>query len=101
MTEIKPQRIVLQCPGCLRPSDSIKRFTMPDLFVFLWIFAWWRRATYSLCPSCMRKKIAEKMAINIIPANLIWPFLAVFWLVLLARTFPKGHSKSLLKLISH
>lgn len=48
----------------------------------------------------MRKTIGERMAINIIPANLMWPVLAIFWLILLGRTFTKGHSKSVLQQIS-
>lgn len=100
MTVAATKSILITCPGCGQPSDSIKRFTMPDIIVFLWFFAWWRRVTYNLCPSCMRRKIGERMAINIVPANLLWPFLAVFWLVLLGRTFVKGHSKGLLQKIA-
>jgi hypothetical protein len=98
LQDTKP--ILITCPGCKQPSESIKRYTMPQIVVFLWLFAWWRRVTYTLCPSCMRKTIGERMAINIIPANLMWPVLAIFWLILLGRTFTKGHSKSVLQQIS-
>ncbi len=91
------QAVLIRCPKCGKPSDSIKRYAMPDLVVFLLVFAWTRRVTYTACASCMRGIIGERMLINIPTANLIWPFLAIFWLVRLGTTSSKGHSESILK----
>jgi hypothetical protein len=93
------QPFFIRCPECGQTSDSIKSYRMPDLLVFAWFFYWVRSVTYYLCPSCMRKTIGGKMLINIVTANLVWPFLAIFWLVLLVLTFFKGHSKGTLKQI--
>jgi hypothetical protein len=88
---------LIRCPGCGRPSDSIKRYRMPDLVVFLFIFAWARRATYTACAGCMRKIIGERMGINLITANLCWPFLAIAWIAKLVSSYSKGHSESVLE----
>ncbi len=96
MTGQDASPVLIRCPRCQKPTDSIKRFGAPDLVVFLFVFAWWRRATYTACPSCMRKTLGEKMAINIIPANLIWPILAIFWGTQIGRTYARGHSQSVL-----
>lgn len=88
---------LVRCPACRQPSDSLKQYTMPKLVVFLVFAASTQRATYTCCPSCMRKVIGKNLAINIIPSNLIWPLLAIYYLGATTATFTKGHSKAVRK----
>ena len=89
----------IRCPCCQQPSDSIKQYKMHKLVVFILIAAHVQSATYTACSSCMRKIIGERMLVNVIPANLAWPVIALAWGVQFARTFSKGHSRSVLSAV--
>lgn len=91
---------LIQCPKCGKPSDCIKRFKMLDLVVFVGIFAWARRATYTACASCMQKIIAQRMIINLFTANLIWPIIVFSWIGKMIATYSKGHSAAVLEEIA-
>jgi hypothetical protein len=80
------------CPCCDRESDSIKSFNMGILlFIFVAWLIWPRQEV--ACPGCIRGKLIGFLLINIITANILWPFLIVPWsVILLLRSFQKGHS---------
>jgi pSer/pThr/pTyr-binding forkhead associated (FHA) protein len=84
--------VLIQCPRCGRPSDSIKQFRM-GVLIFV-IFAYFVRWNVEAgCPSCIRLATLRFTLINLLTANLVWPFLilpmSIFHLV---RSFNKGHS---------
>lgn len=83
----------LPCPKCNQMTTSLKNYTMVQFLLFIWFFAFWRRQTMTLCPSCMRNELLMKTLINLIPANLLWLFLVLPWnTVLFCMTFADGHS---------
>jgi hypothetical protein len=83
----------LPCPKCNQMTTSLKSYTMVQFLLFVWFFAFWRRQTLTLCPSCMRNELLMKTLINLIPANLLWLFLVLPWhTVLFCMTFADGHS---------
>ncbi|MDB4997790.1 MAG: hypothetical protein JWM74_5222 [Myxococcaceae bacterium] len=83
----------LPCPKCNQMTTSLKSYTMVQFLLFVWFFAFWRRQTLTLCPSCMRNELLMKTLINLIPANLLWLFLVLPWhTVLFCMTFSDGHS---------
>jgi hypothetical protein len=90
------QSIRIECPVCHRSSDRIKQYVQYKLVVFLLFARYTQTATYTACPSCMRKMIGKSMLINLIPANLAWPVLAIVWVGQLAGTFTRGHSRQIL-----
>jgi hypothetical protein len=91
------QTVFIQCPKCGKPSDNIKRYKMADIVVFLLIFAWARRATFTACGGCMRQIIGERMLINLVTANICWPLLAFFWIGKIVSSYSKGHSQGVLE----
>lgn len=93
----QPAALILPCPSCHLPTDSMKRFKLFQLLIFLIIFAHVRTAVYTSCPGCMRKIILERTFINIIPANLIWPIVFIFNIVYFTITFVPGPSRSIRK----
>ncbi len=83
----------LPCPKCNQMTTSMKSYTMVQFLLFIWFFAFWRRQTLTLCPSCMRNELLMKTLINLIPANLLWLVLVLPWhTVLFCMTFADGHS---------
>lgn len=94
------QDVVIPCPVCGEPSDSIKRYFIFDLIVFILIYAWWRQGYYIACPRCIRKHILERMAVNLIPANFMWPILIFsVGIVEILLSYQKGHSTAVYKII--
>ena len=93
--------IYITCPECGCPSDSIKCYTLPDYLIFIGVYAMWREITYVCCPHCMRKHILIKgFTYTILAANGLWPFLILPWsLIQLCRSYTKGHSRKVLKMI--
>lgn len=81
------------CPACGRPTDSLKRYHMINIFICLIIAFSAQRLTYTSCPDCMRKKIAERALINIIPANVAFPIIFVMFFIQFCRTFVSGHTR--------
>jgi hypothetical protein len=83
----------IPCPRCNQPTTSMKSYTMVQFMLFVWVFAFWRRQVVTCCPGCMRKEIALKTLINVIPANLLWFVIVAPWhTVLFCMTFAQGHS---------
>ena len=92
--------VPVACPACRTPSDSIKQYRFPELFVFLLVLYWVRTLTYTACPSCMRKKLALCAVINVVTANIVWPFVLFPWYSALAlASFTRGHSKAVLAVL--
>ena len=94
--------ILIRCPECGNPSDSIKCYRMIDWILFLVIYATWQQATYTCCPKCMRKHILlNGFTYNILTGNLLWIFLVLPWsIVQLIMSYTKGHSKKVHEMIS-
>ncbi len=85
----------IPCPRCGEQSDSLKSYTMMRFMLFLWVFAFWRRQIVTCCPSCMRKEVALKTLINVIPANLLWFVVVAPWhTVLFWMTFAHGSTEN-------
>ncbi len=94
------QHVLIPCPQCQQPSDSIKCYRL-GFIVFLFLFAVHQTKNEIGCPSCIRKALATSGAINLITANILWPFIILPWyVILLICSFTKGHSKEVLKLLS-
>ena len=85
----------IACPKCQQPTASLKHYTMIRYLVFVWFFAFWGRKTETACPGCMRKELALSTLINLLPANILWPFIILPWnTVLFCMTFAQGHSSA-------
>ncbi|WP_394845652.1 hypothetical protein LZC95_52555 [Pendulispora brunnea] len=86
-------RDLLPCPVCGQPSNSIKKYTYANWFVFLFVFFYMQRRTGIACPPCTRKELLTRAAVNIVTANFVWPFIVLPWhLVLFCASYSKGHS---------
>ena len=86
------ERIPLPCPACGKATDRLKSYRMPRIFIFAFVAGLAQHATYTACPSCMRRVVIERFAINLIPANVAMFFLGPLYLVHFLRTFRSGHS---------
>lgn len=89
----------IECPYCLRPTDSLKQFTMLQSLVYILVYAFWRLGTYTACPNCMRKIIKKNLiGLNILTANLLWFVIMLPWgLVQLWAAGRPGHSRGVVK----
>jgi hypothetical protein len=95
-----PTPLMVTCPECGNASDSIKCYRMGTL-VFLLLGYWARWKNEYGCPNCIRKKLFEFTAINLLTANLIWPLAILPWgIIRLIRSFTRGHSQAVLKIIA-
>ena len=92
----------IRCPECGMPTDSMKCYTLPHVFLFLFIFASWNSVTFTCCPHCMRKHILIKcFTYNILATNIMWPVIILPWGIFqLIRSFTKGHSKEVIGIIN-
>lgn len=81
------------CYECAEKSDSIKEFRVINWFIFLLVIVVGKGMDYRACPKCMRKKIAERAAIQIVTAHVVFPIVAIFHIVQFCRTFVPGHSR--------
>lgn len=88
-----PVTIPAPCPCCEKISGSIKCFTFTDWFFIVIGMAAQKRREIA-CPGCMRGKIMTHSIVQLLTANLLWPIVILpHCVVLLMRTFSKGHSK--------
>ena len=92
--------VAVPCPECGKPTESLKRYRMPEWFIFAYLFFWWRVKTYTACPSCMRRITVQRLVFNLIPANLVMIALGPFYLVRLLMTFDSGHSREIEEIIA-
>ena len=81
------------CYKCGRGTASLKDYRIINWFVFVIVFVGGKGMDYEACPNCMRKKIAERAAIQIFTAHVVFPIVAVFHIVQFCRTFVPGHSR--------
>lgn len=92
------QSLMLPCPHCRQPTDSLKSYRLPQLFLCLWIAFSVRHDQVTACPTCMRKTLLKRTLINILPANIVWPFVIVPWMGIAGlMTLTHGHSSSVYK----
>jgi hypothetical protein len=85
------------CPHCRQSSDSIKRQNIM-LVIFLFIGASWQMEQVTACDKCMRQRILVNALINILSANILWPFLILpNSLYNLYLTLEPGHSESVIE----
>jgi hypothetical protein len=89
-----PVPSVLECPVCLAPTKSLKKYTYLSYLIFVWIFGFWSVKHHVACPSCMQKDLLLRLAMNTVLANVLWPLVILPWNgILLVLTFTEGHSK--------
>jgi hypothetical protein len=89
-------QVKIVCPHCHQPSDSIKRLQI-WMVIYLLIGISIQRRTVTACQSCMREQIGKNAAINILSANILWPFIILpHSLIQLSRSYGEGHDKSIL-----
>jgi hypothetical protein len=85
------------CPRCGQPTDSLKQFRCLSWCLYYIAGAAWQVEYVRACPGCMRRHLARRTLVNIIPANVLWPVLVLPWTaVLFASTYQKGHSPTVL-----
>jgi len=90
------QPIKIICPHCNQPSDSMRR-SQVWLLVFVVIGYWMQRSTITGCSACLRQKIVSNGLINILTANVFWPFLILpMSLYQYYRTYQEGHDETVL-----
>ncbi len=83
------------CPNCHRPTESLKRYRMAQFVLFLGIAAGGRAATYTMCPHCMRGQIVKNALVNVLTANIAFPFILLpLFTIQFLRTLTKGHSSA-------
>lgn len=90
------------CPECGKPSDSIKRYTLPAEYWFLYVYMSTQDVIYTCCPHCMRKHILiHGFTYNILTFNVAWPVWILPWMIVqLIRSYSHGHSKEIQELIN-
>lgn len=98
--ELHQTGATILCPACREESDSVKNYSYITL-LFLFVFYGWQTASQIGCPSCTRKMIGKNLLVNVLTANITWPFIILPWnLILLVMSFTRGHSKSVLKILA-
>jgi hypothetical protein len=88
---------LLPCPTCGQLTDSLKQYRFIRWLVFLLAGAIYQAAEVQACPVCMRAFLRRSLLINVVPANLAWPFLLPWGLGLIATSYRKGHSRRILE----
>jgi hypothetical protein len=89
------------CPVCGETTRSLKQYQFLSWGVFFFAAGMYQTAYYRACPGCMRKWLAQRTAINMIPTNILWPFVVVPWaVVLFVATYSKGHTPELLRYLT-
>lgn len=87
----------IKCPQCGQPSENIKRSNIFSVF-FLFVVARWQMRTMTMCDECMRGEIVKNALINILTANILFPFIilptSIYQYV---RSHEKGHSKGVVE----
>lgn len=89
----------LKCPECGCYTYSLKRYTLPYLYVNCLIFWSKQDAQYTCCPKCMRKHILLcGFTYNILTFHVWWPISIFPWMLFrFFMSFEKGHSESVIK----
>lgn len=99
-SELHQTGATILCPSCHEESDSVKNYTFISL-LFAFVAYMWQTTSQIGCPSCTRKMIGKNLLVNLLTANIVWPFIILPWnLILLLMSFTRGHSKSVLKVVA-
>jgi hypothetical protein len=81
------------CPNCGQPSENIRRLTLIRV-IFIFIGAHWQTTKYTMCVKCLREQILSNGLLNILTANVMFPFIVLPWsIIAFLLTFQKGHSQ--------
>ncbi len=62
------------CPRCETVTTDLKRYEVVQWCFFFLAFVQIRPVVYAACPTCMRRILWRRCFMNILPANLLWPF---------------------------
>lgn len=93
-----PEDAELPCPVCGQPTDSLKQYRYVNWVVFYLVGATYSQIYHRACPGCMRRFVARRAALNLLPANLLWFLLVLPWGVgLIVGTYRKGHSRDVIR----
>jgi hypothetical protein len=85
------------CPTCQKPTDSLKQYRCLSWCFYYLVGVIWRAEYVRACPGCMRRHLARRCLLNIVPSTLLWPFIVFPWTaVLFAASFRKGHSPAVI-----
>jgi hypothetical protein len=88
------------CPHCGQPTHSIKQCQFLGI-LFLFLFAVRQTRTVNACQKCMRGKILEHAAINIVTANILFPFIILpMSIYQVIRINQPGHDEAILNEIA-
>lgn len=93
----KSESLLIKCPICSLPTDSLKRYGVMCEVVFLGIAARSRRCGYTACPKCMRGRVLKDTfsPVNILLANLMWVLAVLpYSLALVVASTVPGHSRT-------
>jgi hypothetical protein len=87
------------CPHCGKPTDSLKRYRVFRVLLFLFVGYYLETVMHMACPRCMRRSLALRTLVNLPTANLLWPVVVVFHGILLLRSYTNGHSRSIIRIL--
>ena len=62
------------CPWCETVTTDLKRYEVVQWCFFFLAFVQIRPVIYAACPTCMRRILWRRCLVNVLPANLLWPF---------------------------
>src|SRR4051812_37527696 len=85
----------VKCPCCHAPTRDLKCLRFAHWMVFLVLYLWVAERVTVACPRCMRRILARRLALNVVPANLAWPALLILYVPRFAATFEPGPSRVL------
>lgn len=88
--------LLLRCPECHEPTDSLKEYRFVSWAVFVLIAAFWQTVHHRACPSCMRRFLGMRCLVCLVPANLLCLGLYPWALALIGASYQRGHSPSVL-----
>lgn len=73
-----PQPVLeVTCPRCGRRTDRVQAFDVPVL-AFLIVYIVFRHESVAGCPSCVRRRLWQLFWVNLLTANVLFPFVAPF-----------------------
>ena len=75
----------------------MKQFRCLSWCLFYLAGASWQTEYVRACPGCMRRHLAWRTLVNLVPANVLWPVMVLPWAaVQFVSTYQKGHSPTVL-----
>lgn len=95
-----PSHDGIRCSECGKLTNSLKQATIFNKLLFLIVHTRWQTVTYTCCPECMRKHIANRSAATLITGNFLWPILVLpLHGYHLYNSYQPGHSKAIRDII--